>query len=371
MSAGGEKTEQPTPKKLRDARQKGQVARSQEVVTTISLFGVIIVILALGGVIWGRLTGLMDTVALLAADPGPAGMKAGIAAAFQEGSLILLPILGVTLALGIAANWIQVGTLFSLEAVAPKLEKISPAKGVKRIFSMKQVVELLKSIFKIVFLSLLLYIVVRGAIGPYVTAVGCGLTCLAQVTNAVIYQIVAFAALALVIVAGFDFAYQKHHHTKSLMMSKDEIKREFKESEGDPIVKGKRKQLAQDLVMSDGPKQARKATAVVVNPTHLAIAIRYQKGETPLPMVTAKGRGPQALAMRVAAEEAGVPVFRNVGLARLLFADTAQGEFVPDEVFDVVAEILAWVARHEGELYDGPARRGDIDMERGDHRADA
>lgn len=366
--AGGEKTEQPTPKKERDARQKGQVARSQEVVTTVSLFGVIVAIMALGGAIWGRLVALMDTAAALAADPGPERLKAGIAAAFDAGVAVLLPILGLTLALGVAANYVQVGSLFSLESVSPKLEKVSPAAGVKRIFSMKQVVELLKSVFKIVFLSLLLYVVLRGAIGPYVTAIGCGLPCLQQVTWAVMVQLVAFSALAFVVVAGIDFVYQKHSHTKSLMMSKDEVKREYKESEGDPLVKGKRKQLAQELAMGDAPKQARKATAVVVNPTHLAVAIRYEKGRTPLPMVTAKGRGAQARLIRVEAERAGVPVFRNVGLARMLFADAEAGGYVPDVAFDVVAEILAWVARHEHELYDGPARRGDVDMERGDHR---
>lgn len=366
----GEKTEQPTPKKERDARQKGQVARSQEVVTTISLFGVLIVIYAMGNSIWVRMTALMDTVAMLAADMDSQSLRAGLSAAWQDGVAIMMPILGATLLFGIAANYIQVGSLFSFEAVTPKLEKISINKGFKRIFSLKQVVELLKSIFKIVFLSLLLYFVLRDALGPYIVSVDCGLFCVRQVTVSIYEKVLAFSALAFVIVSGFDYVFQKHTHTKSLMMTKEEVKREYKESEGDPIVKGQRRQFAQELVMGDVKKQTRNATAVVVNPTHLAVAIRYKEGQTPLPMIVAKGRNHQAYEMRKEAELSGVPIFRNVPLARLLYAEAGHNDYVPDEVFDVVAEILAWVARNQSTLYDGPSRRGDIDMERGDHRAD-
>lgn len=150
-------------------------------------------------------------------------------------------------------------------------------------------------------------------------------------------------------------------------MSKDEVKREYKESEGDPMVKGQRKQLAQEMAMNDAPVQAGKASAVVVNPTHFAIAIRYKKDDTPLPMVTAKGRNYVAHEMRAEAERSGVPIFRNPKLARYLFAETDPGAYVPDEVFDVIAEILAWVNRHQDELYSGVLDRGDIDMESGDH----
>ncbi|WP_163850684.1 type III secretion system export apparatus subunit SctU [Pseudooceanicola aestuarii] len=366
--SSGEKTEQPTPKKERDARQKGQVARSQEVVTTISLFGTIAVIMATGDFIWARLVALMDQVAMLAANPGTTTLHTGIAIAWETGVTLMLPVIGVTLFLGIAANYVQVGSLFSFQSIQPKLEKISIGKGFKRIFSMKQVVELLKSIFKILFLSLLLYIVIRDAIGPYVSAINCGLPCLATVTNSMMIKVLAFSALAFVIVAGFDFVYQRHSHTKSLMMSKDEVKREYKESEGDPIVKGQRKQFAQEILMGDAPKQAGKATALVVNPTHFAVSIRYRKDDTPLPMITARGRNAMAHEMRAEAERAGVPIFRNPPLARHLFAETVPGDFVPDELFDVIAEILAWVARHEDGLYAGRLERGDIDMERGDHR---
>ena len=366
--SAGEKTELPTPKRERDARQKGQVARSQEVVTTISLFGVIFVIMAFGGDTWNRLIGLIDTIALLAASGDPEALKAGLAASYSEITAILMPILGTALFLGIAANYIQVGSLFSLESIRPKLEKISPAKGFKRIFSMKQLIEMLKSIIKIIFLSILLYFVLKAAIGPYLTAMTCELNCLATVTSAVMWQMIWYSAIAFIVVAGLDFMYQRHSHTKSLMMSKDEVKREYKESEGDPLVKGKRKQFAMELVMGDVKKQVPKSSAVIVNPTHLAIAIRYQEGQSPLPVVVAKGREIQAYQIRAEAEAAGVPIFRNVPLARQLYADCDLDDYVPDELFGVIAEILAWVQRNEAGLYSGPLGHGDLDMERGDHR---
>ena len=173
MSEGGEKTELPTPKKERDARQKGQVARSQEVVTTISMFGTIAVISAMGGTIWSRLTTLINQVADIAARKEGVSLDEGLALSWSVGVDLTLPILGTVIFLGIAANMGQFGVLTSLQALEPKLERISVLAGFKRIFSAKQLVELLKSVIKIVFLTVLLYIVLGDAIGPFVSAVSC------------------------------------------------------------------------------------------------------------------------------------------------------------------------------------------------------
>lgn len=366
--SSGEKTELPTPKKERDARQKGQVARSQEVVTTVSLLAVIAFAWASWGALTEKLIAMFDQVARLAAGDFRANGVSGVYYAFHESAMILLPVLGVVILAGIAANYLQFGSLFSFESISPSLEKISPAAGFKRIFSMKQVVDLLKSILKIVFLSVLLYHVVRGAIGPYFNSLACGIPCLAEVTTSILFQTLGYTAAAFVIVAVADFAYQKRSHTKSLMMTKDEVKREYKESEGDPHIKGKRKQLAHELAMGDGGTAARKATAVVVNPTHFAVVIDYRPGQTPLPVVTAKGRNAIAHYLRSQAEEAGVPVFRNVQLARALYAEADLYEPVPTEFFDAIAEVLAWISKNEQQLYKGRLDHGVIDMDSGDHR---
>ena len=279
MSGGGssgEKTELPTPKKERDARQKGQVARSQEVVTTISLSSVIAYLWFTWGGLNTRLTGMFDQAAKLAEGDFRTSAVLGVHAIFWDSMMILAPLLGIVILAGIAANYFQVGSLFTFEPIMPKGEKINPASGFKRIFSMKQVFEFLKSVVKIVVLSSILYFVIRDAIAPFVDALSCGTNCLLDITVTVLGQTLIYSVLAFVVVAVADFAYQKRSHTKSLMMTKEEVKREYKESEGDPHIKGKRKQLAQEFIMSDGAAAARKGTAVIVNPTHFAVVIDYK-----------------------------------------------------------------------------------------------
>jgi type III secretion protein U len=149
------------------------------------------------------------------------------------------------------------------------------------------------------------------------------------------------------------------------------VKREYKESEGDPHIKGKRKQIAHEMATSNSGQAARKGSAVVVNPTHFAVVLDYRPDVTPLPIVTAKGTNLIAHYLRTQAEEAGVPVFRNVRLARALYADAEVDQYIPDELFDAVAEVLTWVARNKDRLYQGRLDHGVIDMDVGDHRADA
>ena len=364
----GEKTEQPTPKKERDARKKGQVARSQEVVTTASLMSVIAYLWLTWDTAFDRLVLFMDQIAALHGQEFRTAAAQATISAFNESVAILAPLLAIVIVADILGNYLQFGTVFSGESVSPKLEKISPIQGFKRIFSLKQLFEVLKSVVKIVFLSGLLFIVGRNSLAPYLNSVECGMPCMILVTGGAMTQILLFSALAFVIVAALDFMFQRKQHTKSLMMTKEEVKREFKESEGDPIIKGKRKQLAQELAMSDGAERTRKATAVVVNPTHFAVAIDYQPDITPLPVVVAKGRNLYAHHLRMQAEEAGVPIFRNVPLARGLYAETDVDEYVPDELFDAVAEILVWVSHNKGQLYQGRLEFGDLDMELGDHK---
>ncbi|MBR0988370.1 type III secretion system export apparatus subunit SctU [Bradyrhizobium liaoningense] len=364
----GEKTEPPSPKKIRDARAKGQVAKSQEVVTTASLAAVFATIWFNWPNMMARLVGLLDQIAYLQSGSFSDTAAAAIAITSHETVAILLPILGAALIAGIFANYLQIGSIFALESLMPKLEKVSPASGLKRIFSMKQLVEVLKSLVKISCLSTLLYLVIKSAIGPYIVSLSCGLTCQTSITIAMLRDLLLYSALAFVVVAGFDFMYQKYSYTKGLMMSKEERKREYKESEGDPHIKGHRRRLAQELVMGDAGQKARRATAVVVNPTHVAIALHYDGDKLKLPVVTAKGLGGQAHVIRTEAESAGVPIFRNVTLARTLYARTDLEDIVPDELFDAVAEVLVWVQANRHLLYKGPLARGVIDMDAGDHR---
>lgn len=363
LKPAGEKTEQPTPKRLRDARLKGQVARSQEMVTTISLLAIIGYVWLNWSAIYARLILNFDHAAAYAAQDFSQYAIAATYDMMWGASLLLLPVIGITIVAGLAANFIQVGALVSVDAIKPKSERLNPGTGAKRIFSSKQIIELLKTTLKICVLALLLYIVIRGAISPYVNSLNCGLSCLSSITVMALNQTLFYAAICFIVVALADFAYQQRAHTKSLMMTRDEIKREHKEMEGNPLIKRKRRQFAQELALEDRGDAARKATAVVVNPTHLAVAIYYSAERAPVPLVTAKGRNREAHTMIRLAEEAGVPIFRNINLARTLYADAELFQPIPDEMFDAVAEVLAWVATHKDSLYSGKLEHGVIEMD--------
>lgn len=369
MSESSEqKTEKPSPKKIRDARAKGQVAKSQEVVTTISIIAVMATIWFTWGGATDSLIHLLDQMTMLTKGDFAVNAPNALAIVFREAMKILLPVILAAIIAGIAGNYIQIGSIFAFDALKPKLSNISPETGFKRIFSMKQVFELLKSIVKIAFLSILLFLVIRRAIGPFIVSVDCGLSCETIVAITSLQRVLLFSALAFIIVAGFDFMYQRHRHIQGLMMSKQEVKREHKETEIDPHIKSRRKQLAHELIMSDSGVRARQGTAVIINPTHLAIVLHYDASRKRLPVVTAKGVGNHAHFLRTEAEKAGVPIFRNVSLARTLYATADVDEYVPYELFDVVAEVLVWVTKHRDLLYKGPLDHGVIDMDAGDHR---
>jgi len=364
MSAdSSQKTEQPTPKRLRDARQKGQVARSQELVTTASLFAIVGYLWFGWPAIYARLLVFFESVAAHASQDPDHRMTAALYEAGWSFMVLLLPILGITILAGTLGNFIQVGGLMSFEAVKPKGERINPGAGLRRIFSRRHAVDMLKTVLKIWVLVLILYGVIRDAIGPYVNSLPCGLPCQSSLTEQALGQLLAFSALTFIVVAVVDFTYQRQAHTRSLMMTRQEVKREFKEMEGDPLLKSKRRQLAQELAMEDRGQAARKATAIIVNPTHLAVAIFYSAEKAPVPVVTTKGRNREASHMIASAEEAGVPIFRNVSLARRLYADVEIAQPIPEELFDAVAEVLAWVASNREVLYSGRLPHGVIDME--------
>ena len=362
MSEGGEKTELPTPKKERDAREKGQVAKSQEVVITLTLFSVIAYVWVMSSSIIEQ---LIDAMTLPMYNDGEFEFAAlgRLQEIYNLLVIILLPILGLVIFVAIASNLGQFGFLLSGEQIMPKGEKISPLAGIKRIFALKQLIETLKNILKIAILSTLLYFALKSNLGELLNLIYCGMGCVGQITNLMMGDIFRYSAAAFIVIAGFDFMYQRHTHTKSLMMSKDEVKREYKESEGDPHIKGERRQIAQELAMGDGGT-VKKSSAVIVNPTHYAVAILYDKERTPLPITTAKGVDGRAALIRGEAEAAGVPIFRSPLLARRLFVDADINEPIPTELFEAVAEILVWIERNRDGLYDGKRlNHGVIDLE--------
>lgn len=344
-----DKTEPPTPKKLRDARKKGQVAKSKEVSSA-----------ALLTVVFATLYTLMPSYIqkiheMILAPTHFYGAEFFSSAnsliqmiAFSALSIIG-PILVIVAAVGIISNMAQVGMMFTPSSLKPKLSNINPASGLKKIFALKNLVEFLKSTFKIGFLSMLIFLVIKENIRELVKIPHCGLGCIPPVLSKLFLDVMIYTVAAFVVVAAADFVFQNWQFTKDQKMSKEEIKKEYKESEGDPHIKGKRKQLAQELIQANTEAGVRRSKVVVTNPTHIAVAIDYRQGETPLPIIRAMGQNLQAKRIIQIAEEEGIPIMQNVPLAHGLFEDGKINQYIPFDLMSEVAEVLRWVMELEKE----------------------
>ena len=341
----GEKTEQPTAKRLRDARKKGQVAHSKEVSSTVLLVGLFAFFYYGAGWLTQQLIDLISIPTQYYHVPFDEALPDALTAVFVKLVTITLPPLGIVLVLGIAANFFQIGPLLAFESIAPKLSKLNPMEKLKQIFAVKNLVEFLKSGFKVTFLGILIYYLIKGAIPALVHVPFSGLPGTLQLLDLLMYRLMMVTSFAYVTIAVADFFFQQRQHTKQLMMSKQEVKQEHKENEGDPQIKGKRRQLHRELVNDEVSKRVKKSSVLITNPTHYAIALYYEKGETQLPILLAKAKGPVALRMMDIARREGIPIMRNIPLAHALFDVVEVDHFIPRDLIEPVAEVLRTVMR--------------------------
>lgn len=352
-SDSGDKTERPTPKKLKDARKKGQVAKSRDVTSTAGLAAwLLLAVMALG---WAaeQIGALVDAVFVSMAQPFETAAPELASQALRT----LLSITAVTLlpvaAVGLLSEFLQAGPVFTLEKLTPKFENIDPVAGLKRMFSMDNLIEVVKAIAKTAVLLAIGWLAVKALLPqlaqlpwtPRAASAGAALWATARPVLA--WTVVLFALLSVL-----DAAYQRWNFMKKMRMSLRDIKQEHKEQEGDPYIKGHRRQLHEEWSQRNAAGSARNANVLVVNPTHVAIAIDYDRALCPVPMVAAKGEDHVARAMREAAQEAGVPIVRNIPLARDLLARAEVGELIPADLFDVIAEVILWAREVRDELED-------------------
>ena len=341
-----EKTEEPTDHKLEKAREKGEVPKSQDVAVAASMLGVVIVLFATADSILQRLKLVLGRSLDFGDGDMPLHeMYARIQQMALEWVIAIVPLVivaAVGAALGLMSH---VGFLVAMEAVAPKPEKLDPVAGTKKLFSLKSLLNFFMMLAKAIIIGvtvwqviLMLLPLISGA--SYQSVAGIGTIAWSAIFKLIMIALVIFIALAPV-----DWAMQHFLFMKDQRMSKDEIKREHKGQEGDPQLKGQRKQLQRENANGPPPKKAvASASAVIVNPTHYAVAIRYVADEDGLPVVVAKGLDEEALRIRRLAESLGVPVFANPPLARALHK-VELGAAVPAELFEAVAAVLRWVDR--------------------------
>jgi len=341
----GEKTEEPTPKKRADARKKGTVAKSQELNTAfILLIGFLIV-----RILWEYIYGnIAEYTVYLYSHLSQSTSTEGISELFIGIMILLaktvLPIMFAILIVGLAINVFQVGLMLSTERLEPKLDNLNPINGFGRIFSKRSLVELIKSIFKIVVIGFFLYLYLKDQI-PLLPQfiffdLAHSLATAADIIFTMAFQVVA----VIMVMAAADYAYQCWQTTQDLKMSKQEVKDEYKQMEGDPQIKGKIKQKQRQMAMQRMMQEVPKADVIVTNPTHLAVALSYKKGMI-APTVVAKGQDLVAERIKQIAREHRILIVENKPVARALYEAVEVGDMVPAELYQAVAEILAYVYR--------------------------
>ncbi|HYO63804.1 MAG TPA: flagellar biosynthesis protein FlhB [Pyrinomonadaceae bacterium] len=357
MAQGGEKTEQPTEKRLRDARRKGQVAKSHDLSSALLLVAAVTVLWLAGGYMGGWLSSSMrEQLEHAASFRGPLNEEAAFAALYaglKAMALVLAPLFGALVVLAVLVNYAQVGAIFSFEPVKPSMNKLNPAESFKQKFlKSKPYIELGKTVLKIVVTVAVVSLVLWNARGDIVELTRQPPDVAASYTVALVFEIGIKVGLAFLLVGGADYFLQRFLHRRELKMSKHEVKEEYKETEGNPVYKSMRRRLHQEILMQSVMTAVRQATVVVVNPTHLAVAVRYDRATMSAPAVVAKGADLMAARIRELARESDVPVTRDVPLARALYELEVDDE-VPEELYESVAVVLRWVyelAEERGEV---------------------
>jgi flagellar biosynthetic protein FlhB len=343
-SSSQEKTEDATPKRLRDARKKGQVAKSRDLNTIVLLIVAFALIVAMRGFIGDELRSLMQSNFELISRGEITTETLFLAG--QQNVMTFVKILGpyvaVIMFVAIAVGFFQIGPIFSGEPMKPQVKRLNAIENLKNMFKMTTFVELLKNIAKISLIFLLAYLVVADSLREVVLSVTATPDQSAElaaklITSFLLKVFVVFIAIALI-----DLAVQRWNYKKQMRMSKDEVKREYKQDEGDPLIKSMRRQLHQEMAMGDTRQAVRSADAVVTNPTQVAVAVKYKESEMVAPQVVAKGQRLFAQTIREFAEEAGVPIVQNPPLAWTLI-EVEIGDEIPEELYQTVAEVLVFV----------------------------
>jgi flagellar biosynthetic protein FlhB len=342
-----EKSEQATPRRKQEAREKGQVARSREIPSVAVMAagaGALYFFLPMISVELLRITREMflgsQTLRLDQDNLYPFVVEVVTRLASW-----LLPLMGILALTGIAANVLQFGFLWSGEALSPKFSRINPLEGMKRILSLHTVAELIKSLLKIAVVGGVAYMLIQRELGHFPSLGDMAITQLLSYLLMLALKLFLWTGVALACMALLDFAFQKWEYEKSIRMTKEEVREELKRSEGDPITKARIRSLQREMARKRMMSSVPKADVVIANPVHLAVALSYVHGKMKAPTVVAKGAGFVAAKIKEVAKEHGITVVEDKPLARILYKTVDIGQEIPAKLYKVVAEVLAYVYR--------------------------
>ncbi|MGD2169334.1 MAG: type III secretion system export apparatus subunit SctU [Chlamydiota bacterium] len=344
-----QKTEKATPKKLKDARKKGQVAKSQDFPSALTFITAIMATLFATSYMFRQLGSyIISMFKSINADIDLSTKAGGI---LYEAILLIfatsVPIMIIVAVVGVLTNFLVIGPLFSFEAMKFQFKRLNPIEGIKQKFKLKTLVELIKSILKITGAALIIYFVIKQSIPHIVSLVQMPVISSALFLEDYLRKIAIRVGIFFLAVAVFDLAFQKKDFAKQMMMEKFEIKQELKDTEGDPLIKGKRKEAFREIAYREGPSAARRARAIITNPIHIAVAIDYNEQEDPAPMILTMGQGPIADQIIKVAQNNHIPIMRNPTLAQTLFQKGTISDYIPEDTYEAVAEILKWISSLE------------------------
>jgi flagellar biosynthetic protein FlhB len=346
----GEKTESATPKKRQDARKKGQVAKSSELPGAFILFFTFLSFVMFGGFLKKRFFNIFDVTFndYLLSEVSVTNVTTLFGNLLVEGLILLAPIFVVTMLIAVLGNFLQIGILFTGDPLLMKFNKLNPLEGAKKIFGLRSLVEFLKSMLKVSIVGIVVYITLSGQIVEIMKLSHYSLESTLSYVASITVRLGITIGLILVVLSIFDYMYQKYEHEKSLKMSKQDIKDEYKKSEGDPLIKGKIKERQRKLAMQRMMQEIPNADVVITNPTHFAIALKYNASAMEAPKVIAKGKDYVALKIKEIAKSNGIVMMENKPLARALYNQVELGDSIPADLFQAVAEVLAYVYKIKG-----------------------
>ncbi|WP_184180278.1 flagellar biosynthesis protein FlhB [Paenibacillus sp. JGP012] len=348
----GEKTEKATPKKRQDARKKGQVVKSAEISGASILLLTFLTLMIFSGFYKDRIVRLFTDIFMnrLSMEVNSENVMALMMRYGIEVMLLLAPVLLVAYIAALIVNYMQVGFLLVGEGLKPKLEKLDPIKGFKNIFSMRSLVEFAKSVLKMTIIGYLVYSTIIQYKSDIAALSHFSLDAILHFAASITLNLGVKIAVALMVLAIFDYIYQKYDHEKKLRMSKQDIKDEYKKMEGDPLIKGKIRERQRRMAMQRMMQEVPNADVIITNPTHFAVALKYEGSEMEAPQIIAKGQDYVALRIKEIAKEHGVITMENKPLARALFQRAEIGDAIPADLFQAVAEVLAYVYKLKGRV---------------------
>ncbi len=340
-----EKTEQATPRKRSEARKRGQVGKSREIPSVAVLLAGLSTLYLFGAYMYNHIKSLMqDTFSMIAVpNHSLSGFLEFSNIVMERFIIMVLPVMIAVFVTAILSNVLQIGWLASWESVTPKVSKISPIKGIQRLLSKQTFMELFKSLAKLALVGVIAYVTVKGEADRLLSLADMEVQAILLYVLKVSLKVFIRVSMAMILLAALDYWFQKWQYEQQLKMTRQEVKEEYKRTEGDPLVKSRIKRIQYEIAKRRMMQEVPKADVVVTNPVHLAVALRYESAEMSAPTVLAKGAGEVAERIKTLAREHDIPIIENRELAKNLYKMVGIGNEIPSILYRAAAEVLAYV----------------------------